>query len=155
MVIVKSSNLCIVLAHGWHTGNYLGKRFIKVDRPMAPRATAQAESAAKEDVVRPPGCKTVFIKNLPYECTEQEIEEKFMVFGKIISVRLAKWGHTNQLKGFGYVEFKREDSADIAVRKSGSVSLQGRAVICDFETGKPKGSFKSASGQQTAKKPKV
>jgi RNA recognition motif-containing protein len=61
-------------------------------------------------------------------------------------VRLAVWGHTNQLKGFGYVEFKNEDAAGIAVKKclsSEGIAVKGRPVICDFETGQPKGSFKA------------
>ena len=57
----------------------MGKRFIKVDRPMAPRASVNTKNI---DVVRPPGCKTTFIKNLPYDCTEEEIEEVFKVYGK-------------------------------------------------------------------------
>ena len=58
---------------------------------------------------------------------------------------MAVWGHTNQLKGFGYVDFKSEESAEIAVKKSLSsegIAVKGRPTICDFETGQPKGSFK-------------
>jgi nucleolin len=126
----------------------MGKRFIKVDRPLQPRAAQPAAVSAGSEAVRPPGCKTVFIKNLPYECTEEEISLLFQVYGKIDEVRLAKWGHTNHLKGFGYIEFKKEDSAEIAVRKSGSIIIKERAVQCDFETGKPKGSFRSGDGGQ-------
>lgn len=129
----------------------MGKRFIKVDRPLAPRSLLQTDRK-KEEAVIPPGCKTVFVKNLPYECTEVELEDLFKVYGKINSVRLAKWGHTNQLKGFGYIEFKREESVEIAVRKSGSIIFQGRALLCDFETGKPKGSFRGANGTCAVKK---
>ena len=62
-----------------------------------------------------------------------------------MQVRLAVWGHTNQLKGFGYVEFKNEESAGIAVKKCLSpegIAVKGRPVLCDFETGQAKGSFK-------------
>lgn len=141
--------MCILLTRP--SGNYLGKRFVKVDRPLAPRASV---STTNSDAVRPPGCKTTFIKNLPYDCTEEEIEEAFKVYGKINTVRLARWGHTNQLKGFGYIEFKKEDSVEVAVRKSGSILLHGRSVSCDFETGKPKNSFRNGDNQRLAKKAK-
>jgi RNA recognition motif-containing protein len=66
-------------------------------------------------------------------------------FSILIQVRLAVWNHTNQLKGFGYIEFKSEQSAEIAVKKSLSsegITVKGRPVICDYETGQAKGSFK-------------
>lgn len=118
---------------------------------MVPRSVQKsATSAEAAPIVRPPGCKTIFIKNLPYECTEDEIKEAFKVYGKIANVRLARWGHTNQLKGFGYVDFIKEESADIAVRKAGAVTLQGRSISCDFEVGKPKGSFRSGGSGDSA-----
>ena len=110
---------------------------------MVPRTDSHLNS--NSIVTKPPGCQTVFIKNLPYECDEAEIRNAFMVYGKIDCVRLARWGHTNHLKGFGYVQFKKEDSADIAVRKSGNIVVNGRKIICDFETGQPKGSFKDST----------
>jgi nucleolin len=134
-------------------GEYLQDRYLSIDRPMVPRALANAE--AHEPSAKPAGCRTIFIKNLPYETTEAEITESFMVFGPIKSVRLAVWNHTGKLKGIGYVDFKREDSAETAVKKSGTVSVQGRKILVDYETSAPKGSFKSKPGSlapATAKK---
>ena len=51
-------------------------------------------------------------------------------------------GHTKQLKGFGYVDFKKEESAVIAVKKNGKLSLKKRPLIIDFETSEQKSSFK-------------
>lgn len=126
-------------------GEYLLDRYLSIDRPMVPRALASA-AEPKEPSVKPAGCRTIFIKNLPYETTEAEITEHFMVFGPIKSVRLAVWNHTGKLKGIGYVDFKREDSAETAVKKSGSVVLQGRKIEADYETSAPKGSFKGKPG---------
>ena len=129
----------------------MGSRYIKIDRPMIPRnVTAQQKDPST--VICPPGCRTIFIKNLPYDCTEEEIHEAFYVFGKISNIRLAVWGHTKQLKGFGYVEFKNETSAEIAVKKSATVSVKGRNVVCDFETGVPKGSYRETDGKLWTKK---
>ena len=123
-------------------------RYIKVEKPNPPKASAAIEVADKSApaavINAPAGCTTIFIKNLPYDVNEEEVESYFKVFGPINNVRLARWGHTNQLKGFGYVCFKRPDSAEIAVKKSklaGEVSLKGRTILCDFETGAPKLSF--------------
>ncbi len=75
----------------------MGKRYIKLDRPMTPRvvqqqllsATSVAESeggAKRVKLTRPAGCRTVFVKNLPYDCTEEDVSESFMVCGKIAKV---------------------------------------------------------------------
>lgn len=95
-------------------------RFVKVSYPKVPRALSGVsagpgtEGGTASAGIRPVGCKTVFVKNLPYNVTEEQIREVFMVCGPILTVRLATWGHTGAQKGFGYVEFKREDSAEIA-----------------------------------------
>lgn len=125
------------------SGSYIKDRFITVDRPMVPRALAQDSTTLASKVAeKPPGCKTIFIRNLPYEVTEAEIREKFMVYGPIMKVRLAVWNHTNNLKGFGYIDFKREDSADIAVKKSGNIVIQGRIISVDYESSGPKAGYK-------------
>ena len=93
-------------------------RFVKIRAPKTPRsqassipnpATADTSSTTDNTTttsstapkVRPVGCKTIFIKNLPYNATEADIKEVFQVCGPIINVRLASWGHTQATKGFG------------------------------------------------------
>eukprot|EP01038_Epipyxis_sp_PR26KG_P011291 gene11291-15148_t len=146
------------------TGQYLGNRYVTVDRPMQPRIlqsvpeTNTSSKVISEENLRklknkPPGCRKIFIKNLPYDITEEKIKNSFMIYGPITNIRLASWGHTNNKKGFGYIDFKREDSAEIAVKKSGSVTIEGRVITCDFEGGDPKGSFKGNSKYDKNSKP--
>lgn len=45
-------------------------------------------------------------------------------FGEVLSVRLARWNHTQKLKGFGYVQFKTGAAAEAAV-SSGDVKASG------------------------------
>lgn len=125
------------------TGQYIKDRYVNVDRPMVPRALQQQVTAPTAPVPHPPGCRTVFIKNLPYDVTEEELRQHFMVFGPIQTIRLAAWNHTSNLKGFGYVDFKREDSAEIAVKKSGTVVIRDRNIVIDYETTGAKGSYRN------------
>ena len=53
-----------------HIGSYLGKRYIKISRPLVPRVQQQA-AAEVGTVTRPAGCRTVFVKNLPYDTNEE------------------------------------------------------------------------------------
>jgi hypothetical protein len=53
------------------------------------------------------------------------------------------------------MEFKSEQSAEIAVKKSLSaegILVKGRPTICDYETGQPKGSFKPRVDPSKSKK---
>ena len=50
----------------------------------------------------------------------------------------------------GYLEFKREDSADIAVKKSGKLQCQGRPLTIDFDSGRIKGSYRPLTTGATA-----
>ena len=95
---------------------------------------------------RPAGCRTVFVKNLPYDTKDAEVFASFQFCGKITEVRLVRWGHTNKLKGIGYVEFENEESAVIAVKKRGEIKVGGRSVQIDFEGGAPKASYRDADG---------
>lgn len=138
------------------SGQYLKNRYLTIERPMIPRAMAETTLQGRGTTMgtssepgapksNPTGCKTLFIRNLPYDVNEAEIREAFMVYGPIQTVRLAVWNHTNNLKGFGYVEYKREDSTEIAVKKSGSISIKGRIISVDYETGVPKKGYKGTN----------
>lgn len=133
------------------SGQYIHDRFINVDRPMIPRAMQGDNNQSTQPKERPPGCKTIFIKNLPYDVTEDELRQGFMVYGPIVQIRLASWSHTQNLKGFGFVDFRREDSAEIAVKKTGSITIRDRVTIVDYEVRNAKGSFKNHGGKEAQK----
>ena len=138
-------------------GSYLGGRFINV-------AEANAEGSGKHAALamssrpRPAGCTTLFIKNLPYETDEEIVKAAFARFGNVTSVRLARWNHTNRLKGFGYVQYEHGYSAEAAMKayrasagvgEKGAdepIQVGGRTVHLDYETSVPKQSFKTSSG---------
>lgn len=132
------------------SGQYIHDRFINVDRPMVPRAL-QGDTQSTQPKERPPGCKTIFIKNLPYDITEDELRQGFMVYGPIASIRLASWSHTQNLKGFGFVDFRREDSAEIAVKKTGSITIRDRVTVVDYEVRSAKKSFKGHNSNEPQK----
>lgn len=54
-------------------------------------------------------------------------------------------------QGFGYVEFVSEKGAETCVRTQESLSIGGRPLVVDFETGVPKGSFRRQDGAQIKK----
>ncbi|CAN0490837.1 unnamed protein product [Ectocarpus sp. 12 AP-2014] len=142
-------------------GQYLNGRYLTVQQitvesndhalqaPQEP-ATEKARRANRK-AEQPAGCRTVFVKNLPYDVEEDAVSEALAGCGRIASVRLAMWNHTRKLKGFGYVEFSTERGAETCVRTQQSLSVGGRPLVVDFETGAPKGSFRRQDGAQIKK----
>lgn len=106
---------------------------------------------------QPEGCSKVFVKNLPYDVTEADVQEAFSRCGKIVTpggVRLARNYTTKEPKGFGYVEFKNPEGAFAAVKKSvkaDGICIKGRKVIVDYDEGRIKGSFRTEDGRNWKK----
>ena len=139
-------------------GKELGGRYITVKEANAPRAGTTIGAALGGRPVReqPTGCKTVFVRNLPYTATEEDILESFRVCGKILDggVRIARNHSTGQSKGFGYVEYKNEEGALASVQKAAKpfgLQVQGRPVFVDYDEGTMKNSFRGGDGKLWAK----
>lgn len=128
-------------------GKYLFKRYLSVRRAQTPRTLELALKETKSVKKAVVGCKTVFVKQLPYDIEEQTLKDALASCGTITSVRLPIWNHTKKLKGFGYVEFSKEDEAVAAVKRSG-MKVGGRMVIINLDVaGAPKASFRQTDGQ--------
>ena len=82
------------------SGTYIQERYITVDRPLTPRALQiNQEKDGQATLDKPVGCRRIFVKNLPYDITEEDMRNSFLVFGPITNIRLAVWQHTGNLKG--------------------------------------------------------
>eukprot|EP00494_Astrolonche_serrata_P034171 UN34440 len=67
---------------------------------------------------KPADCKIIFISNLNFKTSEEDVERFFSDCGDIIEVRLPsnKKGYKH---GIGYVEFTNTESVDKAIKKDG------------------------------------
>ena len=57
---------------------------------------------------------TIFIGNMPFNTTEEEVREHFAPLGKLSNVRIVRDNKTFLGKGIGYVQFEEK----IAMRKA-------------------------------------
>ncbi|XP_023227274.1 RNA-binding protein 34-like isoform X1 [Centruroides sculpturatus] len=71
--------------------------------------------------------KTIFVGNLPYNITDEELWKFFETCGEIINVRVIRDKSTRIGKGFGYVLFKSRDSSNRAIKMDGN-ELKGRPL---------------------------
>ena len=74
----------------------------------------------------------VFVGNISYKCTENDLKKFFKDCGKVVDVRLAK-KPDGKLKGFAHVDFETKEGMEKAVEKNGK-ELQGRALKIDEST---------------------
>lgn len=144
---VESRNKAINELNGKHLKN----RYLNI-QAAKDRGGGSSNMQERGPRQQPEGCRTVFVKNLPYSgIDEQAVEELFRSCGKIVpgGVRLTRNYQTKELKGFGYVEFKNPEGALSAVQKAakGSIVLKGRTCRVDYDEGKMKGSFRNADGK--------
>jgi RNA recognition motif-containing protein len=70
----------------------------------------------------------VFVGNLSYDTTQDEIERLFSEAGQVTEVFLPFDRVTGRPRGFGFVEFAEEASATEAIEKFDSYQLHGRSL---------------------------
>jgi nucleolin len=80
---------------------------------------------------KPEGCKSVFVGNLPFSATEEDLKSLFADCGDIEGARIATDRETGRARGFGYVDFADESAVDKAMAMTGS-DLNGRAIRVDY-----------------------
>ena len=72
--------------------------------------------------------KTLYVGNLPWSATEEELTNTFEAHGQVISSRIVTERETGRSRGFGFVEVEDADSAKIIKAMNGT-SLGGRSLI--------------------------
>jgi RNA recognition motif-containing protein len=69
----------------------------------------------------------IYVGNLPFSTTENEIRELFSQYGTVESMSLVTDRETGRLRGFGFVEMSRAD-ASRAIQNLNGKALGGRPL---------------------------
>ena len=72
--------------------------------------------------------KNIFVGNLSYQATEQEVRAMFERFGAVERVNLITDRDTGQARGFGFVEMSSDADADRAIAGLNGKEFDGRAL---------------------------
>jgi cold-inducible RNA-binding protein len=73
----------------------------------------------------------IYVGNLSYDTTEDNLQELFGKYGEISELRLVKDQHTGRSKGFAFITFADGNAAQAALEVNGS-EVQGRRVKVNF-----------------------
>ncbi|KAM8954265.1 nucleolin isoform 4-T4 [Pelodytes ibericus] len=95
---------------------------MKMDKAMAFDKNKSAEVKKERD------SRTLFVKNIPYSTTSEDLQE---IFENAKEIRVPT-GNDGSSKGIAYVEFNSEAEADKALEEKQGAELEGRAMFLDF-----------------------
>ena len=70
----------------------------------------------------------IYVGNLSYEVTEEDLRLAFGPFGQVESATILKDKYTGQSKGFGFVEMPSKDEAQSAIDGLNGTELKGRTL---------------------------
>uniref|UniRef100_A0A8C5PIF2 RRM domain-containing protein n=1 Tax=Leptobrachium leishanense TaxID=445787 RepID=A0A8C5PIF2_9ANUR len=75
--------------------------------------------------------RSVFVGNIPYEATEEQLKDIFSEVGPVVSFRLVYDRETGKPKGYGFCEYQDQETALSAMRNLNGREFSGRALRVD------------------------
>uniref|UniRef100_T1L1H2 RRM domain-containing protein n=1 Tax=Tetranychus urticae TaxID=32264 RepID=T1L1H2_TETUR len=100
---------------------------VKDDEPEKPsNPKGRVEKQVSEDVLVETG--RIFVRNLYYQCKEEDLEKLFNKYGPIAEVHLPIDSETKKIKGFGFVAFVFPEHAIKAFNELDGTIFQGRTL---------------------------
>ena len=70
----------------------------------------------------------IYVGNLPYGVTEDDLQNTFSEFGEVSSVKIITDRYSGQSKGFGFVEMPNDSEAQAAITALNGTELKGREI---------------------------
>jgi RNA recognition motif-containing protein len=70
----------------------------------------------------------IYVGNLSWGTTEQELQEVFEAYGDVSSVAIIKDRESGRSRGFGFVEMPSREEAEAAIEALDGSDLDGRAL---------------------------
>ncbi len=72
--------------------------------------------------------RKLYVGNLPYSATEQELTDKFSASGTVESAKLITDRDTGRSKGFGFIEMGTDAEAQAAIESLNGTDYEGRPM---------------------------
>ena len=70
----------------------------------------------------------IYVGNLAFKVTEEELQQTFEAFGEVTSAKIIKDKYSGESKGFGFVEMPDGTAAQAAIKGLNEKELKGRAI---------------------------
>ncbi len=79
----------------------------------------------------------IYVGNLSYEVTEEELRQEFAAFGEVESVRLITDRYSGRPKGFGFVDMPSESEGQAAIEALNGKAVKGRDLNVNVSRPRP------------------
>jgi RNA recognition motif-containing protein len=81
----------------------------------------------------------LYVGNLPYKTTDEELNSLFSQAGPVDSVRVMRDMATGRARGFAFVDMGTDDAAQKAISQFHGFALEGRPLVVNEARPKPDG----------------
>ena len=71
--------------------------------------------------------KNIYVGNLPYDSTDEDLKEVFAPYGEVLSARVITDRETGRSRGFGFVEME-DEAGQAAIEALNGSDMGGRAL---------------------------
>lgn len=71
----------------------------------------------------------IYVGNLPYSTTDQELQELFATHGTVQSANVVTDRYSGRSRGFGFVEMGNAEEAQAAITALNGTDYQGRNLV--------------------------
>jgi cold-inducible RNA-binding protein len=71
----------------------------------------------------------LYVGNLPFRITDQELEGLFAESGPVVSTNIVTDRDTGRSRGFAFVEMESREGAEAAIQKLNNFEIGGRAIV--------------------------
>lgn len=83
--------------------------------------------------------RRLYVGNLPYKATDDELNDLFSQAGTVESVRVMRDMATGRARGFAFVEMATDEDAQKAINEFHQYQMDGRPLVVNEAKPKPEG----------------
>jgi RNA recognition motif-containing protein len=88
----------------------------------------------------------IFIGNLPFSATEDQLRELFAPHGEVAAVSIVKDKFTDRSRGFAFVEMSNADAANAAIAALANHSMENRTLTINIARERTEGGSRGGYG---------
>jgi RNA recognition motif-containing protein len=76
----------------------------------------------------------IFVSNLSYKATDEDLRKCFEQFGTVSSAKIIRDKFNNRSRGFGFVEMTNDDEGNAAIQQLNGSTFQDRPLVVNIST---------------------